>query len=188
MLAERREKRRVVHANRALGKHVENLVKESLEAAKFVVRRTGVGSDFEIYQETDHVMNLEVSRGGRTWLVEVKATRDRQGAPMTTKQAQEAVKEKSRFLLCVVEVTMEKPRPEDVRKGMRFVENIGDAVAPLCSDLDKLEGFREEITASESSGVQLEVTSGAARIRVAPSVWEEGGFRLDDLADRLTAL
>ena len=188
VLAERREKRRVVHANRALGEYVENLVKESLKAAKFVVRRTGVGSDFEIHQETDHVMNLEVMRSGRTWLVEVKATRDQQGVRMTTRQAKEAVKEKSRFLLCVVTVTAEEPGPEDVRESMRFVENIGDAVAPLCSDLDKLEGLRDEITASELSGVQLEVTSGNARIRVASSVWGAEGFRLEDLADRLTAL
>ena len=107
---------------------------------------------------------------------------------MTTRQAKEAVKEKSRFLLCVVTVTAEEPGPEDVRESMRFVENIGDAVAPLCSDLDKLEGLRDEITASELSGVQLEVTSGNARIRVASSVWGAEGFRLEDLADRLTAL
>lgn len=132
-------------------------------------------------------MNLEVTRSGRTWLVEVKATREQRGVRMTAKQAKEAVKGKSRFLLCVVVVTVEEPRLEDVREGMRFVENIGEAIAPLCSDLDKLEGFREEITASESSGVQLEVTSGDARIRVASSVWEEEGFRLEDLADRLTA-
>ena len=190
-VVERRERRRVVQANRALGAHVEKLVKESLEASDFVVRRTGVGSDFEIHQETDDIINLEVTRSGRTWLVEVKATRDQQGVRMTTTQAKEAVKEKSRFLLCVVAVTTEQPGLEDVREGMRFVENIGDAVAPLCSDLEKLEGLRGEITASPLSGVsgvQLEVTSGDARIRVASSVWEEEGFRLEDLADRLTAL
>ena len=120
VLTERRERRRVVQANRALGEHVEKLVKESLEAGDFVVRRTGVGSDFEIHQETDDVMNLEVTRSGRTWLVEVKATRDQQGVRMTTKQAKEAVKEKSRFLLCVVTVTAEEPGP-DGRTGEHAV-------------------------------------------------------------------
>ena len=185
-LAERRERRRIVHANRALGEQVEKLVKENLEAASFVVRRTGVGSDFEIRQEVDDVVNLRVTRGERTWLVEVKATRDRT-VRLTTTQAKEAVKEKGRFLLCVVTVRAEAPRLDDVRDSMRFVENIGDAVAPLCSDLDRLEGLRDDIVTTKAAGVQLEVVTGTARIRVESSVWE-AGFALRELADRLTAL
>ena len=185
-LAERRERRRVVRANRALGEHVEKLVKETLEAANFVVRRTGVGSDFEIHEGVDDVVNLRVTKGGRTWLVEVKATRDQQSVRLTTTQAKEAVKEKSRFLLCVVTVTTEAPELEEVRGSMRFVENIGDIVAPLCVDLDRLEGLRGKITTSKASGVQLEVLSGAARIRVESGIWE-AGFPIGHLAERLAA-
>lgn len=186
LLEERRERRRIVHANQSLGQQVEHLVKESLESEGFVVRRTGVGSDFEIQPETDEVVNLELARDGKTWLVEVKATRNRQDVRMTATQGRTAVKEGTRFLLCVVNVEENDPEMRTVRDGMRFVENIGDTVAPLCRRLDKFEGLKDEITASNMEGVQLEVISGAARFRIASSVWEKNGLALQELADKLT--
>ena len=161
------EERRMADANSALGRQVEELVKECLEATEFVVRRTGIGSDFEI------------QLGERTWLVEVKSTRGQQSVRMTTRQAREAAARGTAFLLCVVPVGAELPGLEEVRKGMRFVENIGEAVGPLCRGLDELEHLRR--------GVQLELTPDDARVRVASSVWEKEGFPLEDLADRLAA-
>ena len=189
VLAARREQRRIVHANQRLGRQVEQLVKESLEGEGFRVRRTGIGSDFEIRAEIDDLMNLELARNGRTWFVEVKATREQQHVRMTEAQAKAAVREKTRFLLCVVSIVGgEAPRLEQVSASMRFVENIGDIVAPLCDGLSRLEGLRNEVTStSGSSSVQLEVVSGVARIRVASSVWSQKGFALENLAARLTS-
>ncbi len=187
-LAERREKRRRVHENRQLGEQVEDLVKESLEGGGFTVRRTGVGSDFEIEYnsaETGDVTTLELSRSDRSWLIEVKATRG-QEVQMTDTQARTAVKEGDRFLLCVVPVEPENTLPElDSGATMWFVASIDTLVAPLCDKLNKLVDYRKEITAAEASGVQLAIASGAARIRVARSVWENDGFGLEDLAERL---
>ena len=75
-LANRREQRRRVHENQNLGAIVENLVSQHLKEAGFHVRRTGVGSDFEIALETGHLANLHITLEGQSWLVEVKATRD----------------------------------------------------------------------------------------------------------------
>ena len=189
VLAARREQRRIVHANQQLGVQVEQLVKESLEAEGFRVRRTGIGSDFEIQPELGDVMNLELTRNGRTWIVEVKATREQQHVRLTETQAMTAVREKTRFLLCVVSIPGDAvPDVEEVRRSMRFVQNIGDTVAPLCEGLSRLEGLRQEVTSgSGSSRVQLEVISGVARIRVAAAVWSQEGFALEDLAPRLTS-
>ena len=109
----------IVHTNQRLGQRVEQLVKASLENEGFIVRRTGVGSDFEIeynLAETGDVGRLELSRDGRTWLVEVKATSDRD-VRMTVTQAKTAAEEKDGFLLCVVSVERESGEPEldDVR-------------------------------------------------------------------------
>ena len=107
---------------------------------------------------------------------------------MTSKQAETASKRGNSFLLCVVPVEYGDFEPEldTVRDNMRFVENIGDRVRPLCNDLNDLEWWRSDITTKDSSGVQLEVKAGTARICVASSVWENDGFPLKDLAKRLS--
>ena len=184
VLEQRRERRRIVHENQNLGKHIEDLVKESLEVEGFTVQRTGIGSDFEI--EYNDITRLELTRANQTWLVEVKATRDNR-VRMTDTQARTAVREGNRFLLCVVPVegaTADQDL-DDVRDNMRFVASIGPRVDKLCDDLDQLKDLREDITADGSSDIQLEVDSGVARVRVASSVWQDDGFPLADLPTRL---
>ena len=186
-LANRREQRRRVRENQNLGGRVENLVKKNLKKAGFSVRRTGVGSDFEIALDVGDLANLKLTRDRQTWLVEVKATRD-QRVRMTDTQATTAVEEGERYLLCVVPVESGNDITEvdDIRDSMRFVAGIGDRVSKLCSDLGGFEEIRDDITAEMSSGVQLEITPGPARVRVFSSVWENVGFPLDELATRLT--
>ena len=187
-IAERREQKRRVNENQNLGYHVEDLVRESLEGAGFAVKRTGVGSDFEISAELGDVANLELTLGNQSWLVEVKSTRD-QRVRMTDTQAKTAVREGDAFLLCVVPVSEVAGVPEldEVRAAMRFVQNCGQRLEHLCNNLGDFENQRDAITAEESEGVQLEITSGQARVRVFSSVWEKDGFPLDELADRLAA-
>ena len=186
LLANRREQRRRVQENQNLGATVETLVKENLEQAGFSVCDTGVGSDFEIAADLGDLANLELTRGTETWLVEVKATRD-QRVRMTGAQARTAVNEGDRFLLCVVPVEQGKTTTEvdEVRVNMRFVAGVGGLVSELCNDLGEFENMRADITAEMSSGVQLEITPGPARVRVSSSVWEKDGFPLEDLAKRL---
>ena len=187
-LANRREQMRRVHANQDLGFSVEDLVRENLEQAGFSVSRTGVGSDFVIAAEVGDLANLRLTKGDQSWLVEVKATREQKVVRMTDTQAKTAVMESGRFLLCVVPVEPGSKGPEvaDVRASMRFVSDIGTRAASLCNDLGDFEDMRDEITADGSSGVQLEIVPGPARLRVASSVWENDGFPLDDLAKHLS--
>ena len=106
---------------------------------------------------------------------------------MTSTQAKTAVTEGTDFLLCVVPVTggTSDLTLDTVRKSIKFVVGIGSRVAPLCDDLDDLEKKRETVTANAPQGVRLEVQSGVARILVAASVWQNDGFSLAELADRL---
>ena len=188
LLTKRREQRLRVRENQKLGASVEDLVSESLRDSGFSVRRTGIGSDFEIAAEIGDVTNLEITKDSESWLVEVKATRD-QRVRMTDTQAKTAVTEGHRFLLCVVPVDSEDASPEafDVRADMRFVSGIGDRVSDLCNDLGDFEEIRADITANTDSGVQLEISPGPARVRVARSVWEDDGFTLHELAIRLSS-
>ena len=188
LLKNRREQRRRVHKNQDLGATIENLVSDNLKKAGFHVRRTGVGSDFEIALEIGHLANLHISREKRSWLVEVKATRD-QRVRMTDTQARKAVSEGDRFLLCVVPVDSDNISIDSVniRANMRFVGGLGELLADLCNDLGAFEGIRTDITADTATGVQLEISPGPARVRVASSVWEDDGFPLDELAARLSS-
>ena len=185
-LANRREQRRRVHENQKLGAIIETLVRDNLKIAGFSVRRTGIGSDFEIALETGHLANLHITREKQSWLVEVKATRD-QRVRMTDTQAKTAVNEGNRFLLCVVPVESgdSYPQAADIWPNMRFVDGLDDRLANLCNDLGDFEDMRADITADAVTGVQLEISPGPARIRVASSVWEDDGFPLDELAVRL---
>ena len=187
-LAERRERRRIVHENQRLGALVEDLVKEGLEDAGFIVKPTGIGSDFMIKYdriEDNQEVGLELSRNGRTWLVEVKSTRE-QRVRMTSKQAEKAVEKGDGFLLCVVPIGTDEPNPEEeeVRANMRFVQDIGPRVKPLCSDLDFLNEVRDEATIPHDNDIQLEIEAGTARIRVDNAVWQSG-VCLSDLSNHL---
>ena len=173
ILKKRREDRQMVQKNQHLGQLGEELMKKSLEDKGFTVTRTGTGSDYEI----------KLSSGDQSWLVEVKSTQG-QEVRMTDTQARKAVEKEDGFLLCVVPVESETPALDEVRDKMRFVENIGSLVEPLCNGLDEFEDLRDEITDDKSSGVQLVVEAGTARVRVAKSVWDKG-FRLEDLSKKL---
>ena len=185
-LEERRKKRRIVHENQQLGQHVEKLVKASLEKEGFSVCRTGIGSDFEISDNSDNMVTLDITRDSKNWLVEVKSTRT-QSVSMTPTQAQTAVDNNDGFLLCIVPIAEENDALdlETVREEMRFVKNIGTLVAPLCQDLIALEKLQTGITGEFSSGVKLVITEGIARIRVNHSVWETDGFSLENLSSHL---
>lgn len=177
-LAERRERRRLVRENQMLGDRVENLVREGLEDEGFTVKRTGIGSDFEIEYdliEEDEEIGIELHRNGRSWLVEVKATRD-QRVRMTAKQAKTAVEKGDGFLLCVVPVGLDEVdiEEDDIRNSMRFVQDIGPRVEPLCAELDALNDLRDDATTHNDGDIQLEIQAGTARIRVDNTVWQDG--------------
>ena len=187
-LAERRKQRRVVHENQRLGDLVEDLVKEGLEDEGFTVERTGIGSDFVIeydYTDENEEIGIQLTRGERTWLVEVKATRE-QRVRMTAKQGETAVARGGGFLLCVVPVANDGTNLEkdELRANMRFVQNIGPRIGPLCEELDALNDLRDDATTPSDSDIQLEIESGTARIRVENSVWQKG-VSLGDLSARL---
>ena len=176
-LANRRERRRIVHQNQELGNRIEDFVKESLKSQGFFVTRTGIGSDFLIEYdliEEDTEMGFELTRHDQTWLVEVKATRD-EIVRMTVTQAKTAVQKGEEFLLCVVPVggDISASDKDSLRANMRFLQNIGPRVKRVCEDLNTLEDLQEDLT-HDNTDIQLEVGSGTARIRVNETVWGEG--------------
>ena len=106
---------------------------------------------------------------------------------MTDTQAKTAVNEGDRFLLCVVPVDSDNysTNSANILANMRFVAGLGERLADLCNDLGDFEELRDDITADTNTGLQLELSPGPARVRVASSVWEDDGFLLDELAENL---
>ena len=187
-LEKRRRRRDIVHKNQDLGQQVEDLVEENLTQVGFKVEETGKGSDFKIlpdWEDTEDIATLEITNSNdQSWLIEVKSTRY-QSVHMSSKQAETAAKAKEKFLLCVVPLGQERVTQEIVRQNMRFIQNIGSSVAPLCDDLNSLEELREEITTDASDGIKLVCKAGTAGICVNKSVWETEGFSLEKLAENL---
>ena len=179
-LAERQEQARRIEENQRLGTQVENLIRENLENEGFIVNPTGIGSDFEV--------RLNIFRNDKNWLVEVKSTRqegDVQSVRMTSTQVQTAVKEKDKFLLCVVPLGQENTTSDVVKEKMRFIKNINESIAPLWEDLKTLKEQHANITADNISNVVLEIEEGQAGIRVNRPVWEDEGIRLEDIIKHL---
>ena len=145
------------------------------------VKRTGTGSDFEI-----DVMRMELRRKNHTWLVEVKASRD-QKVRMSERQAEEAVKCGTGFLLCVVPLEHGvEPQSHNVRADMRFVQNIGSRIEPLYERLGRFNEQHSAATTTDDPDIQLEIGSGTPRIGISNTVWEDG-THLDDLSEQLTS-
>ena len=186
-LEERRQHRLMVRENQRLGALVEQLVRESLEDEGFDVQLTGVGSDFKIQPSAaveDEQVRLELTRDGRTWLVEIKSARN-DSVRMTSVQAREAVAQESRYLLCVVPISgPEDPDIEAVRQRMSFVDDIGHRLKGICAKLDNVENLRESVTVEDTDGLRLELDLGSPRVRIRSTVWE-AGFSLQDLAGEL---
>ena len=192
-LDERRERRRNIHRNQKLGAIVEDLVKKSLETKGFDVQSTGIGSDYEIeYDMLDKAggeeLGIKVARSdGRTWLVEVKATRGND-VRMTPTQAKTAIKQGEQFLLCVVPVDVESDELEAdrIRAAMRFVKGIGQHLGSLCDELDHIEEQRQAATKADSpDGIRLEILGGRARICVDEALWGDA-IPLDGLVASLS--
>ena len=181
-LEKRRKNRHTWDENQRLGSEIEKLVKGILEDEGFLVEPTGTGSDFEISEEAFDLITLNINKEDRSWLVEVKSTRtegDHQSIRMTSTQAQTAVKEKDKFLLCIVPLGQEDANPETIRENMRFIQNIGDRIAPLWKGLKSLKKKPADID------IILDIEEGKAGIFVKKSVWEDEGFSLTELAKHL---
>ncbi len=181
-----RKRSRTIRENRSVGNRVEDIVGQILDEKfpdqKFDVKSVHEGADFEISE-------IEITQGDLKWWIEVKSTRiegDSQEVKMSSSQGKKAVKEKDKFLLCVVPIPGNtKPNSNTVRENMRFIANIGERVAPLCENIDQFEIVRADITGESFSDVEVVVDGGKASILIKKAAWEEDGFRLEKLVEHL---
>ena len=177
----------IIQSNKNLGLLVEKRVGKILSKEGFNVKSHDRGWDFDM---TGHITELKVvqNSSSKTWRVEVKTTRtedNHQGVYMSSAQAEEAVKYGKQYLLCVVPLGQEDASPENVAEKILFIENIGNLVAPLCANLDRLKEVRDDITTDTPSDLKLIVEEGKPRVLVKKPVWDKVGFPLADLLERL---
>lgn len=184
-IEERKDRRTKIQRNQNIGESVEQLLRKELEGCGLAVRRTGIGSDFEVesdFVEDDREVGLELSGGGRgTTLIEVKSTRVDQ-VKMTPAQAKCADSLGDAFALCVVPVDDDPPTAETIREGLRVVFGIG---AHLKSALEDYEFMREATDAARElrGSVELEIREGEVRFRIGRAVWEDG-LPFDEAVER----
>ncbi|MRS03071.1 hypothetical protein EG832_07595 [bacterium] len=174
-IREHRERREKVQRNQAFGAEVERLLKEALENYGIKVTRTGVGSDYEI--EEDYVIDdteivLSITNGRQSYLVEVKATVS-DHARMTKKQAETAVSEKDRFILCMIRLNSREATSDLVREQCRFVMDIGSQIEPVWNEYNRYLNTREEVC-SRVGDVELIVQESDVRFAVGKGAWENG--------------
>ena len=173
-IEERKIRRNKIRRNQEMGSLVEQLLRQELEGRGLTVRRTGMGSDFEVesdFVEDEQEVGLELSGSRGTTLIEVKSTRIDQ-VKMTPAQATRACTLGDGFALCVVSLDDDAPTRETVREGLRVVFGIG---ARLESAVTDYESLREATDAARKprDAVELEIVEGEVRFRIARAVWKD---------------
>jgi hypothetical protein len=167
--------REKVHRNQEIGALVEQILKQELEGHGFTVKRTGVGSDFEVESDFIEQANevwLELQAEGVSTLLEVKSTRENI-AKMTPTQAGTACANAHRFALCVVSIDEEPITSAHVRANSRFLFEIGAHLLPLWTEFQVIRGATED--ARQRRGpVELEMIDGQTRFRIDRSLWDTG--------------
>ncbi len=174
-IEERKSRRRKIQRNQKIGALVEKLLRRELEDSGLTVRRTGIGSDFEVesdFVENDDEVGLELSSSQGTTLIEVKSTRIDQ-VKMTPVQADRACSLDDGFALCVVPVDDDSPTDETIRERLRVVFGVGGFLRAILSDYEFVREA-EDIARQPRGAVGLEIIEGQARFRIGRAVWEEG--------------
>jgi hypothetical protein len=170
-----REQRERVSRNQHIGRLVEELLQEALTSEDLRVRRTGVGSDYEVdsdlVDEQEEIL-LELTKAGSATLIEIKSTRT-DGAKMTPRQADTARNSGLNFALCVVEIADDEPTIDLVRERCRFVFDIG---ARLGSAWTQYETIQCATTAAQGSAgpISIEVIEGQYRFMIRREIWQAG--------------
>ena len=174
-IEEQKIRRNKIRRNQDIGSLVEQILRQELEGRGLTVRRTGIGSDFEVesdFVEHEQEVGLELSGSRGTTLIEVKSTRIDQ-VKMTPAQVTRACELGDGFALCVVPLDDDAPTGETIREGLRVVFGIGER---LRSALLDYEFVREaaDVARVPRGPVELEIVEGEARFRLARAVWEDG--------------
>lgn len=185
VIRKHRENREKIQRNQLLGAEVERLLKEALQDHGLKVTRTGVGSDYEV--EEDYVVDdkeiiLAIEDGRRSFLVEVKATVGK-AARMTVTQAETAVGNKDRFILCMVRLDSPDATPEIVRERCRFVMNIGHQIEPVWEEYHRYQDIKGE-ACTRVGEVELIVSDSEVRFAVGDGAWA-GGLSLPNAVERI---
>lgn len=184
-IREYRERREKVQRNQLLGAEVERLLKEALQDHGLKVTRKPVGSDFEV--EQDYVVDekeviLAIEDGRRSFLVEVKATVGKV-ARMTVTQAETAVRNKDRYILCMVRLDAPATTAEIVRERCRFVMDIAHQIEPVWDEYRRLQETKGE-ACTRVGEVELIVGDSEVRFAVGDGAWA-GGLSLHDAVEKI---
>lgn len=174
-IKERKIRRTKIQRNQQIGNLVEQLLQQELEDSGLTVRRTGIGSDFEVesdFVEEEQEVGLELSGDRGTTLIEVKSTRIDQ-VKMTPTQAERACKLGNGFALCVVPLVDDAPTGETIREGLRVVFGIGARLESALSDYDFMREAAD-VAREPRGAIELEIREGEARFRIGRAVWEKG--------------
>jgi hypothetical protein len=170
---EQRQRQDKVQRNRDLGLHIQDLIRQSIHQAGFVVEVVDRGYDLRVYPggkpedfDTD-VGTFEVGE----YFVEVKAT-STNDARMTPVQARYAVSHRDNYALCVVDlnrvpqsIAWDDLESADIEPAIFMVPNIGSTLAEVH---DRLQYASEEANHIRLENVQQ------VRYGVLGEVWLAG--------------
>jgi hypothetical protein len=168
LLEKRREQEDSVRMNKKFGLLVQELVRDILIKSGKAVDLIDRGYDFAVYEKGG--ADIETDWGlfeAANYLIEVKATRSNE-VRMTSLQAETAVVERERYILCVVDlrdIGDRVPNVDDVSRGARMITGIGGQLEPLVKNVETMWTRRENVR------VEL---SGGLRYCIGDAIWSAG--------------
>jgi len=185
IVEERRARQQTVKRNQALGDLVEGLFVEAFKDTGLIPKRTGPGHDYSIEPaagEEDDAGQVEITGPAGSVFVEIKATTT-SGARMSVKQVTEAVSNKERYFLCVLQASDNTPDVDAFKAKARFVVDIGEKLQHLHAQYLSMK-INLGLTPKTEGGLAIELTEQQARFRVDEDVWS-AGLSFPDALDAL---
>ena len=181
LIRDRGEIRRKIKRNQAVGKKVEEALRDALGIGHGLnVERDPVGSDYTVEPENDFLNEDDreiILRVGKFY-IEIKATVG-QYVRMTDVQGKKARANSDCYVLCVVVLLDQEELidKDSVRGRVRFVTNIGTTIKELVDEVESLEGSRNGVL-RRTGQIEVEMQDQNVKYRIAQAVWE-GGIDFD---------
>lgn len=170
--------REKIKKNQLIGRNVETLLRDALESSGVVVNRTGVGSDYEVENdsiEDDDEKWLAIGESP-SYLIEVKSARSEK-VGMTVTQAKKAVAEPDRFFLCVVAIGDEEVTERAIRAKARFIPDIGHRLASALKKFETFEKTRQAVRGTpKDADIEIDITGSDTRFRIATALAKKTGL------------
>jgi hypothetical protein len=152
-----------------------------------------IDPEFDILDEDNKLLEYMIQVRGHAFLIEVKAT-FLDYVRITIPQAKEAIKNLDNFVLAVVELPPDydsledKEAEEAVKSSSRFLLTLGSKLKERLAEAENFQGVHQMIRLSYSDNISIDTSDVQIRFRIKKDLWTGGQLPVIDYGSFVTRL